>query len=176
MMMIIMFFGMKRYDNIKQLRVRDISVLRGGHLEFYVERSKTDQLGHGFIFHVTGEKFKGFSIPRVLNWYLDSTGLRGSDFLFPRFRHEKGRVVAQRGYFIGYSSCSLQLKNFCVKNRIPVLTLHAGRRGGVTAAVGVGIDRMEIMAVGNWTSDAVDGYFNPRRVGVKVSERLIKEL
>ena len=46
----------------------------------------------------------------------------------------------------------------------------------MTAAVGVGIDRMEIMAVGNWTSDAVDGYFNPRRVGVKVSERLIKEL
>ena len=54
--------------------------------------------------------------------------------------------------------------------------MHAGRQGGVTAAVGAGIGRMEIMAVGNWTSDAVDGYFNPRRVGVKVSEQLIKEL
>ena len=44
-MMILMFFGIKRFDDIKKLRVCDISVLRGGHLEFYVERSKTDQLG-----------------------------------------------------------------------------------------------------------------------------------
>ena len=175
-MMILMFFGMKRFDDIKQLRLCDISVLRGGHLEFYVERLKTDQLGQGFVFHVTGEKFKGFSIPKVLNWYLDSTGLRGSDFLFPRFRYEKGKVVAQRGYFISYSSSALQLKNFCVKNRIPVLTLHAGRRGGVTAAVGVGVGRMEIMAVGNWSSDTVDTYYQPCCVGVKVSELLIKEL
>ena len=37
MMMILMFFGMKRFDDIKQLRVCDITLLRGGHLEFYVE-------------------------------------------------------------------------------------------------------------------------------------------
>ena len=35
-MMILMFFGMKRFDDIKKLRVCDINVLRGGHLEFYV--------------------------------------------------------------------------------------------------------------------------------------------
>ena len=52
-MMILMFFGMKRFDDIKKLRVCDINVLHGGHLEFYVERSKTDQLGQGFVFHVT---------------------------------------------------------------------------------------------------------------------------
>ena len=40
-------------------------MLHGGHLEFYVESSKTDQLKEGFVFHVTGEKFKGFSIPGV---------------------------------------------------------------------------------------------------------------
>ena len=54
-----------------------------------------------------GQKFKGFSIPKVLNWYLDSTGLRGLDFLFPRFRYEKGKVVAQGGYYISYSSSAL---------------------------------------------------------------------
>ena len=175
-MMILMFFGMKRFDDIKQLRVCDISVLHGGHLEFYVERSKMDQLGQGFVFHVTGEKFKGFSIPKVFKWHLDSTGLRGSDYLFPRFRYERGKVVAQGGYFISYSSSALQLKNFCVKNRIPVLTMHAGRRGGVTAAVDVGINRMNIKAVGNWSSDVVDSCYCPRRAGVKVTERLIKEL
>ena len=161
---------------MKKLRVCDVNVLRGGHLEFYVSSSKTDQLGNGFVFHVTGEKFKGFSISGVLDWYLESTGLKGTDFLFPRFRYERGKVVAPGGYFISYSSSALQLKNFCVKNRIPVLTMHAGRRGGVTAAVDVGINRMNIKAVGNWSSDEVDSCYCPRRAGVKVTERLIKEL
>ena len=102
--MLLLFFGMKRYDDLKEIRVCDITVLEGGHLEFYVASSKTDQSGNGFIFHVTGEKFRGFSIPKVLNWYLESTGLRGTDYLFPRFRNEKGKVVAQGGYFISYSS------------------------------------------------------------------------
>ena len=57
-----------------------------------------------------------------------------------------------------------------------MLTMHAGRRGGVTAAVDVGINRMNIKAVGNWSSDVVDSCYCPRRAGVKVTERLIKEL
>ena len=130
----------------------------------------------GFVFHVTGEKFKVFSIPGVLNWYLESTGLKGSDYLFPRFRNEKGKVVAQGRYYISYSCSALQLKTFCIKNGIPSFTMHSGRRGGVTAAVDAGIDRMNIKAVGNWSSDIVDSYFCPRRAGLKVTERLIKEL
>ena len=66
-MMLLLFFGMKRFDDIKRLRVCDINVLWEGHLEFYVSSSKTDQLGNGFVFHVTGEKFKGFLIPSVFN-------------------------------------------------------------------------------------------------------------
>merc|ERR1712240_147715 len=98
---------------IKRLRVCGINVLHGGHLEFYVESSKTDQMGKGFVFHVTGEKFNGFSIPKVLNWYLKSTGLRGTDCLFPQIRNEKGKVVAQGRYYISYSSSAFQLKTFC---------------------------------------------------------------
>ena len=54
--------------------------------------------------------------------------------------------------------------------------MHSGRRGGVTAAVGVGVDRMSIKAVGNWSSDVVDSYYCPRHVGVNVTELMIKEL
>ena len=54
--------------------------------------------------------------------------------------------------------------------------LHSERRGGVTAAVDAGVDRMNIKAIGNWSSDVVDRYFCPRRAGVKVTERIIKEL
>ena len=175
-MMLLLFFGMKRFDDIKKLRVCDINVLQGGHLEFYVDSSKTDQLGKGFVFHVTGEKIKGFSIPKVLNWYLESTRLRGKDYLFPRFRNEKGKVVAQGSYYISYSSLALQLKNFCLKCGIPPLTMHSGRRGGATAAVDAGIDRMNIQAIGNWSSDCVDSYFCPRRAGVKFTSSVIKKL
>ena len=175
-MMLLLFFGMKRFDDIKKLRVCDINVLRGGHLEFYVDSFKTDQLGKGFVFHVTGEKIKGFSIPKVLNWYLESTGLRGRDYLFPRFRNEKGKVVAQGSYYISYSSSASQLKNICLKCGIPPLTMHSGRRGGATAAVDAGIDRFNIQAIGNWSSDCVDSYFCPRRAGVKFTSTLINKL
>ena len=175
-MMLLMFFGMKRYDDIKNLRVCDITVLDGGHLEFYVDSSQTDQLSQGFVFHVTGEKFKGFSIPKVLNWYLDSTELRGEDYLFPRFRNHRGRVVAQGGYYISYSSLALQLREFCIKNGIPPLTLHSGRRGGATAAVEAGISKMNIQAIGNWSLECVNNYFCPRRAGVSFTSKLIKEL
>ena len=59
-----------------------------------------------------------------------------------------------------------QLKDFCLRNEIPVLTLHSGHRGGVTLAVECGIDKMTIKKVGNWSSEAVDDYFMPKRAGV----------
>ena len=58
-----------------------MKVLSEGNLEVYVGRSKTDQEGHGFVFHMTGEKMRGFSIPEVLAWYADSLDLKDSDFL-----------------------------------------------------------------------------------------------
>ena len=42
------------------------------------------------------------------------------------------------------------------------LTMYSGRRGGATAAVDAGIDRMNIQAVGNWSSDCVDSYYCPK--------------
>ena len=52
--------------------------------------------------------------------------------------------------------------------------MHSGRRGGVTAAVDIGIDGMNIKAVGNWSSEVVDSYYCPRCAGVKVTAQLIK--
>ena len=84
--------------------------------------------------------------------------------------------MAQDGYWVGYSTSALQLKNFCLKNQIPVLTMHSGRRGGVTLAVDCGIDRMSIKSIGNWSSDTVDEYFHPRKAGVKFSARAMQRL
>ena len=60
-----------------------------------------------------------------------------------------------------------QLKEFCLRNDMPVLTIHSGQRGGVTLAVDCGIDKMTIKKVGQWSSEAVDGYFLPKKAGVK---------
>ena len=59
-MMLLLFFGMKRFDDIKRLRVCDINVLREGHLEFYVNSSKTDQPGKVSFFILQGKSLTVF--------------------------------------------------------------------------------------------------------------------
>ena len=155
-----LYFGMRRYDDIKEITYGDVKVLVEGNLEVYVKRIKTDQEGHGFVFHMTGEKRKGFSIPEVLVWYAESLGLRDGDYLFPWLRGAgKGRAVKIGHKCVSYSASASQLKRFCVKNDIPDLTMHSGRRGGVTVAVEIGMARNMIQAVGNWSSGAVYVYF-----------------
>ena len=152
-------------------------VLEDGDLEIFVARSKTDQDGLGFVFHVSGEKYKGFLMPEVFKWYVDSVGLSDCNYLFPRFRNAGGgKIAAQGEHMVGYSTVAAQLRDFCVKNEIPVLTLHSGRRGGVTLAVECGIDKMTIKKVGNWSSEAVDGYFMPKKAGVTFTSKAIKKL
>ena len=169
-----LFFGMRRYDNIKEITYGDVKVLGEGNLEVYVRRSKTDQEGHGFVFHMTGEKLKDFSIPEVLMWYVKSLGLNDGDYLFPWLRGAgKGRVVKIGHKFVSYNTSALQLKMFCIKNDIPNLTMHSGRCGGVTAAVEMGMARNVIQAVGNWTSGAVDTYYHPFEPGIEFTEGLL---
>ena len=42
-----------------------MAVLEDGDLKIFVARSKTDQDGLGFVFHVSVEKYKGFLMPKV---------------------------------------------------------------------------------------------------------------
>ena len=41
-----------------------------------------------------------------------------------------------------------------MKNDIPVLTMHSGRRGGATVAVEMGMAKNVIQVVGSWSSGA----------------------
>ena len=61
-------------------------------------------------------------------------------------------MVAQVRYYISYSCSALQLKTFCLKNGIPTLAMHLGRRQGASVIVDVGIDRMNIkwLEIGQW--------------------------
>ena len=41
-----------------------------------------------------------------------------------------------------------QLKEFCLRNDIPVLTMHSSHRGGVALAVECGVGKMTFKKVG----------------------------
>ena len=126
---------------------------------------------------MTGKKLKDFSIPEVLMWYVKSLRLNDGDYLFPQLRGAgKGRVVKIGHEFVSYNASALQLKMFCIKNDIPNLTMHSGRRGGMTAAVEMGMARNVIQAVGNWTSGAVDSYYHWLEPGVEFMEGLLQRL
>ena len=51
---LLMFFGMRRFDDLREIQVKDVTVWEDGDLEIFVARSKTDQDGLGFVFHVSG--------------------------------------------------------------------------------------------------------------------------
>ena len=92
---------------------------------------------------------RGFSIPEVLAWHAESLWLRDRDYLFPWLRGAgKERVVRIGHEYASYGASAAQLKRFCVKNNIPVLTMHSGRRGGGTVAVEMGMARNMIQVVG----------------------------
>ena len=63
-----------------------------------------------------------------------------------------------------------------MKNDIPDLTMHSGRRGGVTVAVEMGMARNMIQVVGNWTSGAVASYYHLLEPGVEFTEGLLRRL
>ena len=96
-------------------------------------------------FHGSGEKHKGFAMPEVFRWYVDNVGLSDGDYLFLRFGNAGGsKIIAQGKHSVGYSTVAAQLKGFCLKNDISVLTLYSGCRGGVTLVVECGVDKMTI--------------------------------
>ena len=75
--------------------------------------------------------------------------------MFPWLRGAgKGKVVKIGHQYVCYSASAAQLKRFCARNDILVLTMHSGRRGGATVAVEMGMARNVIQAVGSWSSGA----------------------
>ena len=70
-----------------------MTLLERSDVEVYVRKCKTDQERRGSVFHMSGEQYGGFSIPEGLRWYLNSTGLSGSDYLFSSFRGARNGKV-----------------------------------------------------------------------------------
>ena len=64
---LLMFFRMRRFDDLREIRVGDVAVLEDGDLEIFVVRSKTDQDSLGFLFTCQEKSIRGFRCRRFLS-------------------------------------------------------------------------------------------------------------
>ena len=176
-MQLFLFFGGKRFSDIKNLKVEDVQKQADGSIKVFVRRSKTDQEGRGTFFNISGGKTGQLCVPDVVEWYKESLGLATGDFLFPRFRSLSGKVLAPiKTCSLSYSGALEQTRAECQRLGLPAFGLHAGRIGMATAAAKGGVDRLVIKGAGGWKSDAVDAYIKVGNAGVQVSDVLLDRL
>lgn len=176
-MQVLLFFGVKRYSDIAMLTVGDVSFLKDGSVEVTVRKSKTDQLGRGAKFYLSGEKVGGVGIPDIIKWYVRGLRLEGTDFLFPKLRYERGVVVAIKDQQVSYGAAASQLKAEVARLKLNNISLHSGRIGGATQGALAGLSHQKMKAVGGWKSSAsVDLYTRLERPGVEFSSKMMKRL
>ena len=78
-----MFMRIISFVDIKKVRVMNVKILRDSTLEVFVDRSTMDQKRVSLVFHHNGAKVGSFSLLKALQWYIKSTGLRETSYLFP---------------------------------------------------------------------------------------------
>ena len=92
-MQLFLFLGMRRFSDIAKLKAKDLDFLKDGSVRVFIRKTKTDQLGQGSCFFLTGRKYGKVSVPGILRWYLKSLELVSEDVLFPRFRNKGNKEV-----------------------------------------------------------------------------------
>ena len=167
---------MRRFANVNHIKVKDVRFLAGGDLEVPVGKTKTDQLGHGFVFTMSGKKKAGLSIPEMIRWYLVSLNLQDCDYLFPRLRGSKVGVVAVGDKAVAYSTALADLKKVTMKLGMSGITLHRGRVGAATEGVAANVGRDKIRICGGWSSLAMDVYVKPNESGIAFNNAMIDKL
>ena len=173
LLQVFLYFGMKRFSDVIDVRVKDVKYLHSGDLEVFVKSSKTDQEGRGSTFMMSGKRKGGICIPDMLSWYRKSLNLGDEDFLFPRLRGSKSGVVAVGSKVVAYSTALADLKQVTRKLGMPNLTLHSSRIGGATEGIAAGVGRDNIRVCGGWRSSAMDVYIKPTNAGIVFNDAVM---
>jgi hypothetical protein len=105
---VFLYFGMKRFSDVSDVKVKDVKYLHSGDLEVFVKSSKTDQERRGSNFVMSGKSKGGICIPEMVTWYRKSLNLSDEDFLFPRLRGNKNGAVGSKA--VAYSTTLADLK------------------------------------------------------------------
>jgi site-specific recombinase XerD len=112
-----------------------------------VRRSKTDQSGRGFTVFI--EPSGSATCPvRLMQAYLKQRGCHGG-FLF----------INRRGSPLSAGAISKICQRMVSRAGLNAqVSSHSLRIGGATAAMVGGLSKEQVMAIGGWTSDAVELY------------------
>ena len=174
LMMVVSFFGMRRFSEVAGLKDRDVTVQADGSIRVWVTKSKTDKTRKGFEFTITGARAGSFQVLKLLRWYRRSLpGVIPEDgFLFPMFR-TGGRP--DWGNQVSYNAARVQLIKERERLGLGCITWHSGRIGAATGAAKKGVSRRVISKGGNWVSDAVDIYTVVEEPGVIVGDALLED-
>jgi hypothetical protein len=170
---VFLFFGMKRFSDVSDVKVKDVKYLHSGDLEVFVKSSKTDQERRGSTFVMSGKSKGGICIPELVSWYTKSLNLGDEDFLFPRLRGSKNGAVAVGSKAVAYSTALADLKEVTRRLGMPNLTLHSSRIGGATEGIEAGVDRDKIRICGGWSSSAMDVYIKPVNSGIVFNDAVM---
>ena len=164
------FLGMRRFNDIQELKRKNVEFREDGRVKVWVEKSKTDAKREGFEFVLTKKRILGVSVTRLVRWYFDSFGdIPGEGFIFPVFRRGK----AMWGQAVSYNSARMQLNRLRAELGLGSITWHSGRIGGASEAARKKVSRNVIKKGGGWRSSAVDVYMRVTDAGVRVGDALL---
>ena len=155
----LLFFGVRRFDDVQRIKVKDVMVVGEDKVEIKLGRTKTDQAAKGSTVKISGSTPGGISVGKILKWFITRAGLKSEDFLFCKTSKD-GQVV--KGKYVTYDEARKSLLEEQAMLGISGLTLHSGRIGGATVAVELGATREDVKKAGGWKSDAVDVYIRDR--------------
>jgi site-specific recombinase XerD len=138
--------SMRRASELGALRAEDVR-FKDGKMEVLVRRSKTDQSGRGFTVFI--EPSGSATCPvRLMQAYLKQRGCHGG-FLF----------INRRGSPLSAGAISKICQRMVSRAGLNAqVSSHSLRIGGATAAMVGGLSKEQVMAIGGWTSDAVELY------------------
>ena len=164
-MMVLAFAGFLRFDELVNLRTRDIA-FKGDYIELKLEKSKTDQYREGNIVSIA----RGDTVlcPWLrLEKYLEmgNIDMNIDQFLFrPLFNSKSGVKLIGADKKISYTRT-----RECIRKKVKSVEgvnlkigLHSFRSGGATAAIEAGLSHEEVKRHGRWRSDAArNRYLKP---------------
>jgi hypothetical protein len=170
LMQMFCFLGVRRFGDINQVRIRDVSVKADGTVAVWVASSKTDKRKQGFEFTITKETVGGITAAQAVGWYTESLGDAPDDgFFFPIFQAGQPQWTKA----VTYRKARDQLIKERQRMNLGNVTWHSGRIGAATEAAKKGVPRNVIQKSGNWKSDAVDIYMRVAEPGALVGDALL---
>ena len=88
------YLTMRRFNDLQNIKVEDISVLADGDLRIFQKVGNTFQMGQGHYFCVLNKLFGGFTAKSLMDRYVLKLGLKSNDFLFIHFAKSSTGVMS----------------------------------------------------------------------------------